>query len=374
MTTTATALVQTGPREMQFEEIPIPALVPGSALLRVEANGLCASDIDSWEAKHSAYGEGVSPFPRINGHEIVGVIEDIGGGARADGIRVGDRVAVNPFLTCGRCEACREGAPIRCSGWPFRPNAYGYIPTRHAPGLWGGYATHVYVHPNAILHPFPDTTDPLDATLWNPLAAGIDWAVATPGTTIGTTIAVLGCGQRGLAAMVAAKAAGAGTILATGLSRDRHKLDLATEFGADVVVDVETEDLRDAARQATGGRGFDVVLDASPHATGPLLDALEIVRTGGTVVSAGIKTRSIENFPIDLLTLRNIRLIGCGGSGVRAYEQAARIVASGRFPLSRMRTHVLGFDRLEYGLELLRGEHPDEKPVNIVITPTFTSA
>ncbi|CAM2809311.1 zinc-binding dehydrogenase [Prescottella defluvii] len=372
MTTTATALVQTGPREVRFEEIPIPVLEPGEALLRVEANGLCASDIDSWEGKHSAYEPGVSPFPRINGHEIVGVVEDIGGGARGDGVRIGDRVAVNPFLSCGRCEGCREGTTIRCTGFPFRPNAYGYIQTGHAPSLWGGYSTHVYIHPNAILHPFPETTNPLDATLWNPLAAGIEWAVTTPGTTIGTTFAVLGCGQRGLAAVVAAKAAGADVILATGLSRDRHKLDLATEFGADVVVDVEAEDLREAARQATGGRGFDVVLDTSPHATGPLLDALDIVRAGGTVVSAGLKTRPIENFPIDLLTLKNIRLVGCAGSSVRAYQQAASIVASGRFPLSRMRTHVLGFDRLEYGIELLRGDHPEERPINIVITPTMS--
>lgn len=373
-TSRATALVQTGPREVHFEQFPLPVLEPGAALLRVEANGLCASDIDSWEVKHSAYEPGVSPFPRINGHEIVGIVEDVGVGARSDGVRVGDRVAVNPFLGCGRCDACREGAIIRCAGWTFRPNAYGYIPTRHAPALWGGYSTHVYIHPNAILHPFPESTDPWDATLWNPLAAAIDWAVTTPGTTIGTRIAILGCGQRGLAAVVAAKAAGADTILATGLSRDRHKLDLAKEFGADVVVDVETEDLRDAAHLTTGGRGFDVVLDTSPHATGPLLDALDIVRTGGTVVSAGLKTRPIENFPIDLLTLKNIRLIGCGGSSVQSYQQAAGIVASGRFPLSRMRTHVLGFDRLEYGIELLRGDHPEERPINIVITPTMSDA
>ncbi|NKR47526.1 alcohol dehydrogenase catalytic domain-containing protein [Rhodococcus hoagii] len=95
----------------------------------------------------------VSPFPRINGHEIVGIVEDVGVGARSDGVRVGDRVAVNPFSGAAGAMPAGRARSSRCAGWPFRPNAYGYIPTRHAPALWGGYSTHVYIHPNAILHP-----------------------------------------------------------------------------------------------------------------------------------------------------------------------------------------------------------------------------
>lgn len=377
MATTATALLQTGPREQEFAEIPIPRIGPGAGLLRIEANGLCASDIDSYHGTDPGdFYRGHPRFPRINGHEIVGVIEELGPDQRHDNLKVGDRVAVNPFIACGECDYCRRDQVSFCSGTQFAgvsANCYGYIPSRFEPALFGGYSTHLYIHPDSVLYPFPPEISALDATLWNPLTAGIQWAVMNPGTTVGSKVAVLGCGQRGLASVVAVKDAGAELVLTSGLAKDRAKLDLALEFGADFAVDVEHDDLVDIADKATGGKGFDIVVDVSSHSFEPIRQGIQILRSGGTLVTAGIKTRAMPDFPIDSVTCKAITIIGSIGSGREAYQRAANLVAEQKFPLSKMRTHVFGFDRLERAIEILAGDDPTEHAINVVVTPTMTS-
>jgi threonine dehydrogenase-like Zn-dependent dehydrogenase len=263
----ATAMVQHGPRDLREEPVPLPLLDEGAALLRVEACGLCGTDIDSVgghdvQVERAASTGAPSPFPRIIGHEIVGVIDAVGPGGRRD-VRVGDRVAVDPWLPCGGCRYCLAGMSMHCQGWDFSPACYGFISLRSTPGLWGGYASHVYLHPKAVLYPVPDGISAEHAVLWNPLSAGIQWGVLTPQTTIGSRVVVLGAGQRGLAAAVAARAAGAAQVIVTGLSRDARKLDLALTFGADLVIDVEREDVVERVMHATGGEGADVVVDTS---------------------------------------------------------------------------------------------------------------
>ncbi|MFI6452034.1 zinc-binding dehydrogenase [Streptosporangium amethystogenes] len=368
MTSHATALVQTGPGTTEFREIPLPALNPGEVLVRVAANGLCGSDIDAFEGA-----PGWSFEPRIGGHEIVGVIESLGPVTRArEGLKIGDLVAVNPLISCGECSTCRQPGYVMCTGFDHAAS-YGFIPLTVGAGLWGGYATHVVVHAKAILYPFPSDFDPLDATLWNPLGGAIQWSVMNVGTTIGSTVAILGSGQRGLASVVATKSAGAELVLATGLDKDRHKLELAREFGADAVVNVEADDLVVSARELTGGRGFDIVIDTTPGATRPIEDAIEIVRPGGTIGLVGIKGRTMDGFPIDKIGTKSLRIVGSMGTGHDAYRIAAQIIASNRFPLSKMRTHTFGFDQLAEAIRTLKGE-TEEKSINIVITPTFKAS
>jgi len=368
----ATALVQTGPRQLDLKQLPIPVeLPPGSALVRVAANGLCHSDVDAFDGTDPFFTDNPEGrYPRIMGHEIVGHIERLGPAApNREGLNVGDLVALNPYNGCGECSYCLADDRPHCTGWDTPSNLYGFIPSTHGPGLWGGYASHVYVHPTTILYPFPDHVDPLDASLWNLLAGGIQWAVMNPQLNRGDRVAVLGCGQRGLACVAAIVSHGAGPVLASGLTRDAEKLKLAREFGAEVTVDVEQENLVRVARDATDGAGFDVVIDTSPHSFSPIRDALEILRPGGTLVTVGLKTRPMPDFPIDQVTLKGIRLLGSLGQSHQAYSRAAELVAARTIPLHRMRTHVLTLDRLEEAIALLRGERPEQNPINVVLAP-----
>lgn len=372
----ATALVQVGARKLEFQEIPIPEdLEPGAAIVRVEANGLCASDVDQFDGTDPYFAVGdTTRYPRIMGHEVVGVVEAMGPRTAARStLEIGDRIAINPYCSCGACDRCLAGDRFHCTGWPTKSSVLGHVPTTMAPGLWGGYSTHIYVHPNSQIYRFPAHVDPLDATLWNPLGGGIQWAVMNSGIEPGASVAILGCGQRGLACLVAVKSAGVGPVLVSGLSNDRHKLDLALELGAEMSVDVQKESIIERGDELTNGKGFDMVVDTTPHSFDAIRDAIEMLRPQGTLVTVGIKTRNMDDFPIDKVTLKGLRVLGSLGQSDEAYTRAAELVTSMEFPLNRMRTHVFGFDRLEEAIELLRGSNPDDRPINLVVVPKMTA-
>jgi threonine dehydrogenase-like Zn-dependent dehydrogenase len=365
------AMVQYGARVLSEASFERPKLGPGAALLRVEACGLCGSDIEALagidNAPSEEGGDGGLHLPRIMGHEIIGTVIEVGEGGRRDA-RVGTRVAVDPWLPCGGCEYCLAGQLMYCNGWDFSPACHGFISAEVEPSLWGGYATHFFAHPKSVLYPIPEHVSPADAALWNPLAAGIQWGVLTPGTSIGSNIVILGCGQRGLAAVIAAKAAGAGHITVTGLSHDAQKLALAKEFGADLVLNVDEEDVVERIRHLTRNRGADVVLDVSAGSTGPVVDSIELVRAGGTVVWGGLKDKGVPDFPSDRVVLKGVRIQGKLGMDPSSYRRAIEIIAAGSFPIEQMRTHLFDFREAVKAIDTLSGKVPSEQAINVVLS------
>jgi len=154
------AMVQTGPREMELRDLPRPAIGDDEALIRIEACGICGSDIAMYEADPS-HGGASMEFPVIRGHEPVGVIEEIGPVmARRHHLEVGDRVAVDPFLRCGSCRFCLAGRGELCTGGSRQHNTYAMIPTDVDGGLWGGFATHLKATGQTVLYQVPPHVPP----------------------------------------------------------------------------------------------------------------------------------------------------------------------------------------------------------------------
>src|SRR3989442_8717998 len=147
----------------------------------------------------------------------------------------------------------------------------------------------MYLDPLSIVHRVRKDIPASLAVMFNPLGAGFRWAVEIPATGPGDSVLVLGPGQRGLASVVAARAAGADTIIVTGLSRDARKLALARELGADHVIDVEREDARARVRELTGGRGAEVVIEGTPNPPEPGAEGPHYLAAGGGLVPAGRK-------------------------------------------------------------------------------------
>jgi threonine dehydrogenase-like Zn-dependent dehydrogenase len=361
---TCRAVVQTGPRALELRDLPIPEIDDDSALLRVEACGICGSDAEQYQ--------GTLPvrFPVVPGHEPLGLIERIGDrAAKRWGVDVGDRVAVESLIRCGHCRACTEGRYQLCRGRGSM-FGHGYVPVTHPPGLWGAYAEFMYLDPFSVVHRIRKDLPANLAVMFNPLGAGFRWAVEIPRTGPGDVVLILGPGQRGLTSVIAARAAGAETVIVTGLTRDREKLALAREFGADHTIDVETEDVRPRVRELTGGQGASVVVDVSANAAEPVAEALHYAALGGRIVLAGIKGfKPVPDFVSDLVVVKELSVLGAFGVTTRAYEAAIRVIESGRVPLARMHTHDFPLDDAERAVRLLAGEIPGESSIHSCLLP-----
>jgi threonine dehydrogenase-like Zn-dependent dehydrogenase len=364
MAASAKAMVQYGVRDLRAEELPLPRLGLDDALLRVEACGICGSDYEQFDGALRV------PYPVIPGHEPVGVIDQIGDeAARRWGVSAGDRVAVEALLPCGHCPSCVQGKYGMCRGGDAMP-VYGFRPTSLEPGLWGGYATHLYLPPHALVHRMSKDVPAELAVLFNPLGAGFRWAVEMPRLSVGETIVVLGPGQRGLACVIAAKAAGAGTVIVTGLTRDARKLELARQFGADHAIDAEQADPVREVRAITGGQGADVVVDVTAYAVEAVTQAIDLARRGGRIVLAGTKgPRPVPDFLSDRVVQKELTIVGAFGVDWRSYEQGIRLVEQRWQELAAMHTHTLPLAEAERGLELLAGRVEGEEAIHIALIP-----
>lgn len=358
---TAFAMVQTAKRELTPQDIAIPDIDDDGAILRLEACGICGSDYEQFEDLLR------TPLPVVPGHEPLGVIAKIGDrAAQRWGVDVGDRVAVETMLSCRHCSPCLGGRYHLCDN----RRIYSYIPTTEWPGLWGGYAQYMYLHPNSVLHKVDPTLPAALAVMFNPLGAGFRWAVEMPQTRPGDTVVILGPGQRGLASVVACRAVGAGTIIVTGLSADARKLELARAFGADHTVDVEAEDAVARVKELTDGRGADVVVDVSAYATQPVVDAMRMVCTGGQVVLAGMKGfKTVDNFVSDFVVAKEIKIHGAMGVTSTGYRAAIDLIESRRVDLLQMHTHDFQLEDAELAIKTLAREVPGDESIHSCLIP-----
>lgn len=361
---TSRAIVQEGPRRLVLRDLPLPEIDADSALLRIEACGICGSDAEQYAGLLPV------PFPVVPGHEPLGVIAAIGDrAARRWSVDVGDRVAVEAPIPCGHCRACLTGRYPMCRarGGFF---AHGYVPLSVPPGLWGGYADYMYLDPCSIVHRVRADLPAAVAVMFNPLGAGFRWAVDVPNTGPGDVVLVLGPGQRGLASVIAARAAGADTIIVTGLTRDAPKLALARRFGADHVIDVEREDTRRRVKELTDGRGADVVVEVTANATEPIAEALHYVAPGGRIVLAGVKGfKAVPEFVSDLVVMKEAQILGVLGVTSPAYAAAIRLIESERLPLAAMHTHDFALAAAERAIQTLAGEIAGEISIHSCLLP-----
>jgi len=361
----ARALVLETPGHLEERRIELPVPGEGAGLLRVEACGLCGTD-------HEQY-SGALPagFPFIPGHEVVGIVEELGPhGSERLGVHVGDRVAVEVFQSCRTCAQCLSGTYRRCEAHGIL-DMYGFIDVRKAPGLWGGYATYQYLGPDSLLLPVPPNLDPVVATLFNPIGAGIRWGVTVPGTAAGDVVCVLGPGIRGLSACAAAREAGASFVMVTGAGRrDHERLELAKSFGADVAVDVMEEDPVRALKKATGGKLADVVVDVTAKAPAALGQGIQLAGNGGTVVLAGTRgSAETPGFWPDLIVYKELRILGALGVDAPAYREALALLASDKYPFAHLARSVVKLEELEGLLAVMAGQASGQPPVHGVVTP-----
>lgn len=353
--------VQTAPRQYELREAPLPPIGSDDALLEVEACGICGTDVEVFDGVSRA------KLPVVPGHEPVGRIVAIGPAARARWqVSEGDRVAVHSTLTCGRCRTCRAG--LRgCTAPEFADTTiYGFRSPDVAPGLWGGFSTHLYLAPEAITVPISTSVSVAAASLFNVMSNGVDWVLDLGQARAGKSVAILGPGPRGLASVIAANATGARPIAVTGLGQDKVRLDLARELGADHALDVTGKPVVDEVLAALG-EAPDIVIDTTPMSLSSVTDAVRLAARKGTVVLAGLKgPEASAALPVDLVCGKQLTIKGAVSRSLQSMEHAISLIESQRWPFERFASDAYPLDRAD---EAIRALSSDDKPIHARIEP-----
>jgi L-iditol 2-dehydrogenase len=267
------AAVMHSMREISIETLPVPEINHDEVLIKVMAVGICGSDLHYYT--HGRIGKYIVEKPFILGHECSGVIASVG--SSVNQFKVGDRVAVEPGVTCGHCEACKEGRYNLCPDVQFLAT----------PPVDGAFVQYIKVRQDFV-YSIPDSLSFEDAALIEPFSVGIHAANRT-NLQPGSTIAIMGMGPVGLMAVAAAKAFGASTIIVTDL--EPLRLDAAKKMGATHVINIREQDALDEISCITNGRGVDVAWETAGNPAA-LQSALASVRRGGKLAIVGLPSQN----------------------------------------------------------------------------------
>ena len=298
-----------GPGDIRLEDEPTPVPKPNEELLNVTAVGVCGSDLH-WFSEGNI-GTDVLQQPLVLGHEFAAITQS------------GQRVAVDPSITCGHCEFCEEGNPNFCTELIFAGHA-----------TTDGALREQMAWPSRFLFPIPDEISDADGAMLEPLGVAIH-SVNLAHLKPGMAAAVLGNGPIGLLTLQVARIAGAGVIFATDLLQ--HRLDAAKDLGAQYTLMANTDDRDEAINRTTNGRGVDVVFEAAgtPEA---VESAMNIAKRGGTVILAGIPSKDETRFPASLARRKGL-IIKIVRRMKNTYPTAIRLVQSGQVDVRSLVTH-----------------------------------
>ena len=332
--------------------IVIPDPGPGEVVVAVQACGVCHTDL------HYREGGINDEFPFLLGHEAAGVVETVGEGV--DHVAPGDFVVLNWRAVCGQCRACKRGKPQYCFD-TFNATQKMTLEdgTELSPALGiGAFAEKTLVHQGQCTKVDPEADPAVVGLLGCGVMAGLGAAVNTGGVSRGDTVAVIGCGGVGDAAIAGARLVGARTIIA--VDRDPKKLEWARELGATHTVNAAESDAVEAIQELTDSFGADVVIDAvgRPETWKQAFYARDLA---GTVVLVGVPTPDLTlDMPlIDFFSRGGALKSSWYGDCLpeRDFPQLVDLYRQGRLPLEKFVTERIGLDEVEQAFATMhRGE------------------
>jgi alcohol dehydrogenase len=345
------ALVYHGPGSKAWEHVPDATVKePTDVVVRVDTTTICGTDLHILQGDVPAVTDG-----RILGHEAVGTVVEVGSAVR--GFATGDRVLVPAITKCGRCEYCQRGMPSHCQrvggiGWIFGH----LIDGTQAELVRVPYAdTSLYAVPEAV-------TDEQAIFLADSLPTGYEVGVLAGNVRPGHTIAVVGAGAVGLAAILTTGLWGASRVVA--VDTNKFRLTKALEFGATDAVEAGPG-AADEVLALTDGLGVDVAIEAVGYPE-TLLLAASLVRPGGTIANVGVHGAPVA-LPMQDMWIRNVTLT-MGLVDTVSIPTLLKMVASGRIPAEKMGTHTFTFGEMDEAYDVFRNAAANEA-LKVVITP-----
>lgn len=300
--------------EFVLEEVPVPMPGPDEVLIKVEVAGICGSDLHAYEGKH--------PFvksPIVLGHEFSGTIRQLGECVSTERFHTGQRVTVEPSITCGECYNCRNGRYNICDNLRVIGSQ-----------ISGGYATFVKV-PAANVIPLDDHLTFEDGAMIEPLAVGVH-AVRLGKVEAGHRVLIIGAGTIGLLLAQAARALGAQVAVADIVD---SRLDIARTLGVDACINSRVSPISEELKLFAPD-GVDIIFECVGIAF-TLRQSIEIARKGSRIVIVGVAEGEVS-LPVHYIQDRELEILGDLMYTRKDYEETLDLLRSGRVHLDPLKT------------------------------------
>ncbi len=331
MEKTMKTAVMTELRKVEVQERPIPVPGKNEVLVKIEYVGICGSDLHYYES--GRIGDFIVEPPFVLGHEAGGVVVETG--SDVTHLKVGDRVALEPGKTCGKCEFCKEGKYNLCKDVIF-------FATPPVDGVFQEYAA----HEAELCFKLPENVSTMEGALIEPLAVGMH-AARQGGACLGQTAVVTGAGCIGLVSLLSLKAMGVSRIIVVDVMEKR--LEKAKELGADLVINGKEEDAVSKIMEFTEGKGFDLGIETA----GSQITAGQLIRgakKGAVIVFVGYSASGEMTLPIGMaldkeLTFKTVFRYR------NIYPIAIDAVASGKIDIKNIVTDYFELDNIPDALE-----------------------
>jgi L-iditol 2-dehydrogenase len=333
--------------QLEISEMPVPAVGAGDVLVRVEACGICGSDVHGYDGSS---GRRIPPI--VMGHEAAGTVAAVGAGV--EGYSAGDRVTFDSTVYCGECAFCKRGEMNLCDNRQVIGVSCGDY-RRH-----GAFAEYVVV-PQRILYHLPEGISFAEAAMLEAASVALH-GVRLSGAAGGETALVIGAGMIGLLTLQAARAAGCARVLIADV--DETRLNMAKQVGADEVLHASGADLLAQVMKLTERRGVDLVFEAVGR-NETVAGAVDCTRKGGTATLIG-NIQPEVTLPLQKVVTRQLRLQGsCASSG--EYPQAIELIASGKINVKPLITAIAPLEEGPRWFERLHAREPNL--MKVILTP-----
>jgi len=321
-------------KEIKIEEIPVPEIKSKrEVLVKIKCVGICGSDIHYFlEGK---IGNQIVEDKIILGHEAAGEVVETGDDVKA--FKPGDKVAVDPGISCGNCDLCKKGKPNLCP----------YVEFLGTPPVDGAFREYL-VMPEENLVKIPEGLGYEEGVLSEPLAIGL-YGVRLSGMKVGDDVAILGQGPIGLSALFSAKMGGAKKIFVSDLLPPR--LEMAKKLGADNVINASKEDVTAIIMKKTGGKGVDIAYEAAGEPE-TFRQITETARIGGKSVIFGIPSDDKMEFSAHVVRRKELNIINVRRSAF-ATSESLELMGKSNLPFSHLVTHRFALKDVEDALNLV---------------------
>lgn len=337
-------------REFEIREVADPAAPDDGLVLKVEACGVCGSDLRRWKEGPPPGVDGITP-----GHEVAGVVEAVG--KEVTRYAAGERLAIAPDVHCGACYYCKRGMYNLCDNLRF---------VGITPGYPGGFAEKMVltaeILTNGIVHRVPDGLLSSYAAIAEPCCSVLAMHESV-GTSLGDTVVILGAGPIGCLHVAIAGARGASAIVSEPVKK---RLDMVQAFEPDVTIDPTREDVVARVRELTGGLGADVVVCANPVAS-TQTQAVEMVRKRGKVVLFGglPKANPMTTLDGNIIHYGEITVVGAFSYHPTYHELALDLLKQGVIPADRLISDTFPLEKVGEAFEAAASGDA----LKVVVTP-----